>query len=192
MEGFMGKTSELVRLTDSRYRQILAAGQLIEKNRGGREDFLFMDRDNYPTAEMLQENGVGERVREFLPWLIYYRDVYEPDSGNTEECRRSRQCIESILREWLDIIPDEAMAPVDRVTPKKWGDMDLERRCGVFRELVSYYSWQEYGVFLKDLGWRRFMSFYRITDRSGYAECERLTEDLMEVWEKLQTEPVLY
>ena len=129
-----------------------------------------MDRDNYPTAEMLQENGVGERVREFLPWLIYYRDVYEPDSGNTEECRRSR----------------------DRVTPKKWGDMDLERRCGVFRELVSYYSWQEYGGFLKDLGWRRFMSFYRITDRSGYAECERLTEDLMEVWEKLQTEPVLY
>ena len=152
----MVKTSELVRLTDSRYRQILAAGQLIEKNRGGREDFLFMDRDNYPTAEMLQETGV------------------------------------SILGEGLDIIPDEAMAPVDRVTPKKWGDMDLERRCGVFRELVSYYSWQEYGVFLKDLGWRRFMSFYRITDRSGYAECERLTEDLMEVWEKLQTEPVLY
>ena len=36
------------------------------------------------------------------------------------------------------------------------------------------------------------MSFYRITDRSGYAECERLTEDLMVVWEKLQTEPVLY
>ena len=174
----MVKTSELVRLTDSRYRQILAAGQLIEKNRGGREDFLFMDRDNYPTAEMLQENGVGERVRKFLPWLIYYRDVYEPDSGNTEECRRSRQCIDSILGEGLDIIPDEAMAPVDRVTPKKWGDMDLERRCGVFRELVSYYSW--------------FMNFYRITDRSGYAECERLTEDLMEVWEKLQTEPVQY
>ena len=185
-------TTEIIRMTQSRYRQILETEQYMEENRDDTGDILFPERSSYPTADMIRENAVEERAREFLPWLIYYRDVYEPDSGNTEECRRSRQCIESILREWLDIIPDEAMAPVDRVTPKKWGDMDLERRCGVFRELVSYYSWQEYGVFLKDLGWRRFMNFYRITDRSGYAECERLTEDLMEVWEKLQTEPVLY
>ena len=71
----MKKIPELIRLTDSRYRQIVAAGQLIEKNRNGREDLLFVDRDNYPTAEMIRENAVEERVREFLPWLIYYRDV---------------------------------------------------------------------------------------------------------------------
>ena len=186
----MVKTSELVRLTDSRYRQILAAGQLIEKNRGGREDFLFMDRDNYPTAEMLQENGVGERVREFLPWLIYYRDVYRPVEEEMEGCCESRQYIDRILRDALDVIPDEAMAPIDSVSPKKWGNMDLKRRCGVFRELVSYYSWREYDGFLRDLGWRRFMAHYRIKDRSGYTGCEKLTGDLLKVWEKLQAEPL--
>ncbi len=164
---------------------------MIEKNRGGREDLLFVDRDNYPTAEMLRENAVEERIREFLPWLIYYRDVYKPDEGSTEECMKSRQCIESILNDWLDIIPDEAVESIDCVSPKKWGNMNLERRCGVFRELVSYYSWSEYDGFLKDLGWRRFMTFYRIRDRAGYAECEELTEDLLDVWEELHAGPVL-
>ena len=186
----MGKMPELIRMTDSRYRQIVAAGELIEKNRGGRVDLLFVDRDNYPTAEMLRENAVEERIREFLPWLIYYRDVYRPDEGGTEECLRSRQCIEGILSEWLDIIPDEAVASIDCVSPKKWGNMNLERRCGAFRDLVGYYSWSEYDGFLKDLGWRRFMSYYGIRDRSGYAECEELTEDLLDVWEELHAGPV--
>ena len=111
-------------------------------------------------------------------------------SGNTKECSESRQCIEGILNDWLDIIPDELMASIDSVSPKKWKNMNLERRCGVFRDLVSYYSWSEYDGFLKDLGWRRFMTCYGIRDRSGYAECEKLTEDLMDVWEMLHAEPL--
>lgn len=140
---------------------------------------------------MLRENAVEERAREFLPWLIYYRDVYKPDSGNTEECRESQQYIRGVLDDCLDIIPDEAVSSIDCVSPKKWRNMSLERRCEVFRELVSYYSRGEYDGFLKDLGWRRFMTFYRIRDRAGYAECEELTEDLLEIWEALQAEPFL-
>ena len=173
-----------------RYNEILAAGQYIEKNRDTREDLLFADRDNCPTAEMIRENAVEERVGEFLPWLIYYRDVYKPDGASAEEYLKSRQYIERILDDWVDIIPDEAAAPLNGILPKRWGKMTLKRRCAVFRELVSYYSFREFGAFLENLGWKRFMNHYGIQDRQRYAECEELTEDLLEVWEKLQQEPL--
>lgn len=183
-------TTEIIRMTQSRYRQILETEQYMEENRDDTGDILFPERSSYPTADMIRENAVEERAREFLPWLIYYRDVYRPAEEEMEGCCESRQYIDRILRDALDVIPDEAMAPIDSVSPKKWGNMDLKRRCGVFRELVSYYSWREYDGFLRDLGWRRFMAHYRIKDRSGYTGCEKLTGDLLEVWEKLQAEPL--
>ena len=131
-------TPEIIRMTQSRYRQILETGQYIEENREDTGDILFPERSSFPTADMIRENAVEERVREFLPWLIYYRDVYRPAEEEMEGCCESRQYIDHILRDWLDVIPDEAMDPVDSVSPKKWGNMDLRRRCGVFRELVGY------------------------------------------------------
>ena len=183
-------TTEIIRMTQSRYRQILETEQYMEENRDDTGDILFPERSSYPTADMIRENAVEERVREFLPWLIYYRDVYRPAEEEMEGCCESRQYIDHILRDWLDVIPDEAVTPIDSISPKKWGSMSLKKRCSVFRELVSYYSWMEYEGFLKDLGWRSFMACYGIKDRSGYAECEKLTEDLLKVWEKLQAEPL--
>ena len=56
----MKKIPELIRLTDSRYRQIVAAGQLIEKNRNGREG---KGKGIPPVAHLLQgrlQAGSGE------------------------------------------------------------------------------------------------------------------------------------
>ena len=173
---------ELVRISESRYEELKRIGESIEQRvvdpQGNTDVPFFSDRRNYPTAEELEDAGAPQKIREWLPYFIYYLDVYQPDEDEMEEY------------EWLDIIPDEAFAGIQKITAGGWTKMDLEERSNRFSELIEYYSPMEFNEFVKDLGWRNFMASYKITDRKNYAASEMLIDDLYEVWDKVQSRPI--
>ena len=186
---------ELVRITESRYREVINTVSCVEKTieeDPRREAVRFMRiRDSFPTVEALKKMEAESRIRDLYPWLIYYRDAYVPDEEDREKYDLTRQYIKKILTEWLDVIPDEAAAPIMETRPRKWGMMDLASRCDVFRELISYYQADEFEGFMKDLGWQAFMRFYKIENKKDYNDCDQLRTDMREVWDKLQSESIL-
>lgn len=185
---------ELVRISESRYEELKRIGESIEQRvvdpQGNTDVPFFSDRRNYPTAEELEDAGAPQKIREWLPYFIYYLDVYQPDEDEMEEYEKTRGYIKNLLNEWLDIIPDEAFAGIQKITAGGWTKMDLEERSNRFSELIEYYSPMEFNEFVKDLGWRNFMASYKITERKNYAASEMLIDDLYEVWEKVQSRPI--
>lgn len=182
---------ELVRLTESRYSEIKMHGEYIDLNSRDLEEPgtkpMFSDRNNFPSAQDLQQAGAEYHVREWLPYLIYYRDVYKPDNDVAlEKYRETKEYIEALLTEWLDVIPDDATEKIDSVTMFEWQKMNIKERAAIFEDLIGYYSPVEFDEFVKDLGWKNFMAGYRIQNRREYWKDVSLTDDLLEVWLRVQ------
>lgn len=185
---------ELVRISQRRYDEIVKIGRGIDQLPTETLEELkipeFTDKRNYPSAEDLESFGAPQKVRDWLPYLIFYRDVFQPEEGEEEEFGKTRDYIDELLNEWLDVIPDEAFSKIDKLTAAGWAKLDAQERCDCFRELMEYYNPNEYNSFIKDLGWKNFMGAYDIHDRKNYAMAEDLVDDLKKIWEEVQSEPL--
>lgn len=183
---------EYVRITKSKYEEVLRVCRMVDEKTdmpsGGSALMRFADRENLPSIEEMKKRNIEKEIRELYPYFIYYRDVYEPRADNQAEAKALKAYFGEILSDWLDIIEDEDVLPIDQITSRQWKEMDLDKRCARFSALISYYSPYEFMTFLKDLGFKKFMSAYGI--RGGqYMSCERLIDDLELIWEKEQGSP---
>ena len=181
---------ELVRITQKRYREVLEICRFIEDRTDSGEEgdfpYAFPDRRNIPAAAELKGRNLEEKIRQIYPYLIYYRDVYKPEPGD-ENYSELREYFNRILTDWLDIIEDSDMDPVEEMTPGQWKQLSLEEKCLIFGNLLSYYSPYEFDTFIRDLGWKKFMGAYEgIKEKEKYAENEKLLDDLEKIWEAVQ------
>ena len=194
----MEHEQEMVRITESRYEEIKSICEYIDEQssstKQNRETPLFADKDNFPPVAELEDKelGIVEHFREWIPWFVYYREVYRPRVGEQERFKETWKWIDDYLTQWLDVIPDEDVAKIRTLNKKEWGKMTLPARCKCFQNLVAYYSPDDHSFngFIKDLGWQNFMLFYDIQDKTTYAENERLRNDLRQVFDRIQSAPL--
>ena len=185
---------ELIRITESGYNEIKRlCMQVEEKSRGmtalsARQ--FFADRNNFPSPEALQAAGLQDHFREWLPYLIYYSKVYEPSELVAEQFVRTKEFLDSYLQEWLDVIPDKTVAKINSIALGEWASMSQEARQCRFKDLIEYYSPEEFDTFIRDLGWKNFMASYDIQDKSQYVKNEDLLIDLWAIWDGVQNAPI--
>lgn len=183
---------EIVHISQSDYNDLVEQAKEVQACTDQENDqqavVKFIDRNNFPTIEAMKKHRVKYNMRKYLPYLIFYSDssiYYNEDP----EFEISQAYIRELLENYIDIIDDDDIRPVNSVTSGAWRKMSLEDRANVFRELIGYYGRNEFETFLKDLGWKKFMNGYGYSLKNyneGKEPDENLREDLIAVWDLLQ------
>lgn len=179
---------ESVRLTESDYRQMVekAKNAVTYAKKMAEEGHVAFDADLFPTEEDLISHDVKYDLRRYLPMLVIY---YEPGlfESDDEDYPEAKNYIDEIIDEYVVIMDDEDCREIREMTPEKWREMDLQARCDVLDPMVSYYAWNEFDSFMKDLGYLPFMRYagYSKKKHSSGIKSERLESDMMDIWEEL-------
>ena len=65
---------------------------------------LFSEKDNFPHVEDLISHNVESQIEKYLPYLIYYAEVFESDDP---EFQKSRDFINHILSDHLELFNEK-------------------------------------------------------------------------------------
>lgn len=182
----MLREPEVIRIPKKKYRELeqeaLEIRRLVDSENGKIRD-IFTEADNIPSPEDLKAHNVERNMREYLPYLVFYKGCEAVGEG-----QETAQYISYLFSEYLDIIDDEEFERFDSITPGEWAQMPLEERAERFRDWIYYYNPNEFETFRKDIGYLRLMEAYNYSYpsyRDG-KECPQLIRDLNEVWEAVQ------
>ena len=94
----------MVRIDEDVYNRYVELGHKVDEYFDNAEMRLwrcrFTQKHAFPTVEELEEHNVRENIEKYLPYLIYYAEIYESDN---EEYQRTRQFLRKLLRENVEI-----------------------------------------------------------------------------------------
>lgn len=187
----MLEEAEIVRISKSEYDTMVANAKRIQEYTDdaneARTVMKFTDRNNFPTVEEMKQHDVIHNLRKYLPFLIYYH-TQEVFASDVEELERSKEYINEVLSEFLEIVDDEDVAAINALTPGVWKKAGCKQRHRIFAPLIAYYGWNEFETFIKDLGWKKFMGAYNYTQKNAKdgEDCPKLRDDLAKIWDELQ------
>jgi hypothetical protein len=95
-------------ITESEYNRIVSICERIMKDTND-ESLMdtkkkFTNSEFYPTIEELMTHDIEGNFELYLPYLVYYQDVFTCDE---RAFRETQKYIADLLYDTLDIIPDE-------------------------------------------------------------------------------------
>lgn len=90
----------------SEYDALIREAEMVESAASYELDFItdyspdsvYSERDYYPTVNELIANDVEHDLKTYLPFLVYYAEVYKCED---KEFKRARSFINELLREYL-------------------------------------------------------------------------------------------
>ena len=185
---------EFLRIREREYLAMREEAEKIQVNTDAPHTALslrFMDRMTFPTEEDLIVHDVRHYFRQYLPYLIYYRDVFQSDSPIWEKAHRA---LERIFSECLDVIAACDYEPLEKTDASCWKKSTKEQKADLLRPVVRYYGINEYESFRQDLGWIPLMRAYSYgvkAYRQKYP-CPELEKEFQSLWDEIQNEPVRF
>lgn len=178
-----------IRISESEYNLLVEKGKKIEKetdDQYSREyKKQFFQKNQFPTITELGEHGVIFRLKEFLPYLVFYYEVYQTDDENFEN---TYKLLDDIFTQLVVKIDDKVIEEIENINPSDFKKMSLKERAKVFKPLIDYYDEDEFSSFLEDLGWKNFMLAYnyrKVDYNKGKREIH-MEDDLNEIWNYLK------
>lgn len=186
---------EIIRITKKDYDALLAKAKEISYLQDDkislRTAVKFTGRNRFPSVEQLKAHDIKRNLRTFLPFLLYFTipGLFDEDEPGFED---TISYIKHILSTYVDIVDDEDMKKIEKILPNTWANSALEKRMNIFRPFIIYYGREEFETFLKDLGFKKFMSSYGLKEKDvkdGIKD-KKLRSDLYEVWNAVQYEPL--
>ena len=186
---------EVIRISEKDYRLCVRKAKAIKKQEDDRiilrTAVKFTGRNRYPSVEQLKRHDAARNMRKLLPFLIYFREP-ETYQNDEPEFENTRDYINYLFNNYVDIVDDADMEPIDKVFPNVWTNSDEEARKDLLRPLIIYYGREEFETFLKDLGYKKFMSSYGLKkkDCKDGVKDKTLRNHLYKVWEAVQSEPI--
>lgn len=182
---------EIIRITRKQEEEMIRICKEVQRRTSDPEEsrafVKFQERGHIPTIRELEDHHVAEKMRKYLPYLIFYREpeVFDSDSPDLPLLR---EYIDRLFAEYVDYVDEEDVSGIEELTPAVWLKMPLEERAKVFYPLISYYGFNEFDTFRKDLGFQPFMKAYETTKRKmkkGHIPSAMLL-DLRAVWDYVQ------
>lgn len=183
---------ELVRIPQKRYRELIAEGKeivrLLNDPSESRRNMLFGAMTAYPRVDELEKYMKELDTRKSLPFIIFYshNDIF--DRQKDPEAARTRDYLKKYFDENVDVIEDEDYERVETVTHSVWKRLSQPEREKLFSGLIGYYGRDEFETFVKDLGYKEFMSAYGCS-RAKYERGEInpvIIHDLKKIWDAVQ------
>ena len=183
--------AEIIRISQSEYNQLVKKAKDVQEHTDETNEtktvMKFTDRNNFPTVEEIERHNVIHNLRKYLPFLVYYH-TQKIFTTNEKELKRSKEYIAKIIKELVDIVDDDDVAEINSITPGVWKKASHEQKCNILAPLISYYGWNEFENFVKDLEWKKFMMAYGYTQKKAKdgLESPELREELASIWDTLQ------
>lgn len=183
---------EIVRIREEDYQRMVADARQIQADTDALHSVSccqFRDRNNFPTEEDLITHDVRHHFREYLPYLVYYHDVFTTEDPSWGDARKA---LDQLFGECLDIVAAQDYQPIENEEPAHWkARTDLEK-AALLRPLIWYYGSNEFETFLRDLGWQAWMKTYRysVRMRKHGQRCPVLEQELRRIWDQVQNEPL--
>lgn len=142
----------------------------------------------FPTVEELEEHGVKYRIREFLLYLVFYREPEICGLGDDRDYLDTKEYIDQLFANYVVEMEDEDCEGIRSMTAERWKKMSMAERAAVLEPVMAYYGWNEYDNFIKDLGWLPFMQYARCSEaryrKNGMST--RLSNDMETLWDMVQ------
>lgn len=185
---------EIVHMTQHEYNRLVEIAKTIHKNTEDMSNMNFRVQFNnqldFPTVESLISHDIENNLREFLPYIIFYRVIPFPSLVNNEEYINTLKYIEKLFVYHFDLIEDKDMLPLQITKAALWKKMKKEEKMDLLRPIVSYYGTNEFVSFLKDLKWMDFMEFYKLkeTEQRRYDYPEQMFKELKRLFDEIQEE----
>lgn len=175
---------ETIRISKSSYCDMIErVMKTLERTKKEEEDgHMVFAPERYPTLEELRDHDVIHNLRQYLPYLVLYREVYETDE---DEFYEARQYIDEVIENYVEIIDDSDIRPVSEITPEKWKTMTMEDKCNAFDGIFQYYGYNEFEAFLSDLGYQPYMAFRNMNPKK-YRQREgtkKIEKELRKIWD---------
>ena len=141
------------RLTFTEYDQMIEMCEKIKDDTQNNPDvkFQFTLQDNVPTIEDFKKHDVENNIDEYLPFLLYYSDCYEPKDYNENEFKKSRKYIRNILYDAVVLMDEKDFEPLEKMTVEKWKRKKGSDKSKIFAPIVSYYDEDEFNEFISDM-----------------------------------------
>ena len=185
---------EVVHMTQHEYNRLVEIAKTIHKNTEDMSNMNFRVQFNnqldFPTVESLISHDIENNLREFLPYIIFYRVIPFPSLVNNEEYINTLKYIEKLFVYHFDLIEDKDMLPLQITKAALWKKMKKEEKMDLLRPIVSYYGTNEFVAFLKDLKWMDFMESYKFkeTEQRRYDYPEQMFKELKRLFDDIQEE----
>lgn len=174
-----------VRISEKEYKDLIKKGELVKEetdNPNSRNyKRQFFQQNQYPTLTELGEHNVIYRLKEFLPYLIFYYEVYESDDI---EFKETYKLLDDIFNKLVIKVKDEDMEKVESINPSYYKKMDLDEKAQSLMPLINYYDSDDFELFLDDLEWKNFMLAYgyKKNDYKNQKRNLEMEDDLKKVW----------
>lgn len=168
------------RITFGEYDKMLAVCEKIRYDTDNSNDvkFQFTLEDNVPTIEDFKEHDVENNIDEYLPFLLYYSESYEPKECTQEEFKKSRGYIRRILYKALVLMDDEDFTPLNEMTLEKWKKKKGSDKIKIFSPIVSYYDEDEKESFIEDM--KKYPFIFWKGEEKGKEELEMIFDNIKE------------
>ena len=110
----------------------------------------FLQEDDLPSIENLEMHDIEEKIGDYLPYFIYYSEVYEPKEETKKEFKEIQRYIRKILYKKLIFVDEEDFLPIEGMTKEKWKTISGKEE--IMSQILSYYDADELSEFLNDMG----------------------------------------
>lgn len=182
------KEPTFVRIKKKDYDELLRKARLIDEE--STQDKLsnvnrFKNRNVYPTISSLKQHNVEINLKKYVPYLLYYKDIYQ---SNETDFLEAREYIQELFDNWVEIIPEKAYLGLEEISSIDWKKKTLEERIELLEEFILFYGFDEFETFLGDLGWMRFMRAYRLYEVRYNAKeyPKRFYKEMKTIWNIVQ------
>lgn len=176
-----------IKISKKKFKKYKDMALAIEKESKNHENtnqnIKFHGRNHYPTVSEMLDHNVENNLKKYLPTLIFY-DLGDIDDGS-EDYKQFKSFVKYLFDEYLVIVDNEVVLPIINLTKKNWDSFNLKEKTDIFKPLIDYYDSDEFGVFLCDLGWQKFMRMSKYSKKNfvvGYMPNE-LVSELKRVWD---------
>ncbi len=185
------RTRNKITLKEEDYNHYVEVAKEIDKQKAeGKSKFslnFYNGKHDFPTVFLLKTSEIEKKMEKYLPYLIYYKDVYQSPLDGVAEMKAY---LEEIFTKYVRIIPDAHFEPIRKIGLIFWKNSSSKIRYEQFKDLLSHYNPNEFDEFLSDLDYYPFMKFYGVL-KPSFNNSEmppKLVSALSMIWKVYQEE----
>lgn len=180
------KKKSMITLKEKDYNHYVEVAKEIDRQKlEGKNKFslnFYNGKHDFPTVFLLKSSGIEKKMEKYLPYLIYYKDVYQSSLDGVVEMKTY---LEELFAKRVRILPDEHLEPIRKIGLIFWKNSNIESRYEIFKNLLSNYKPNEFDDFLLDLDYYPFMKFYNVR-KTAFNTSKipiEMIDDLSQIWE---------
>lgn len=180
-----------ITLKEEDYNHYVEVAKEIDKQKAeGKSKFslnFYNGKHDFPTVFLLKTSEIEKKMEKYLPYLIYYKDVYQSSLDGVTEMKAY---LEEIFTKYVRIIPNAHFEPIRKIGLIFWKNSSSKVRYEQFKDLLSHYNPNEFDEFLSDLDYYPFMKFYGVL-KPSFNNSEmptKLVRALSMIWKVYQEE----